>query len=81
MTHEHVHHTVEDRGMGMGLVLGAVLALLIVVVAAFFYFGGFTAGTNENSGTSGGGAEGAGAGESAPSSYQYVVPDYQLVVR
>ncbi len=85
MSHEHIHHTVEERdgGLGTGMVLGVMIALLMVVLAAVMYFGGFFAASSSGGGTDGGEGGGAGtsSGESAPASYQYLVPDYQLAVR
>jgi len=80
MSHDHVTVAERDGGLGTGMVLGVVLALLVLVLAAFFYFGGFSAAgtTDEGSGDGGAGTSGT---EGAPSSYQYLVPDYQVAVR
>jgi hypothetical protein len=79
MSHEHVHHTYEEQtGLGIGMMVGVLLALLIVILAAFLFFGGVFAGngtTDTDGGTGGAGSE------ASPTSYQYMVPDYQLVVR
>ena len=84
MSHEHVHHTYEETsGLGTGMVIGVMLALLVIIVAAFFYFGGFFAGAGNGTDNGGSGSSGGsgGTGESAPASYQYIVPDYQVAVR
>lgn len=78
MSHIHTNETTEG-GVATGMILGIVIALLIAVVIGFFVFSGY--GLRGGDTTTEGGTTGEGDGGSAPTSMEYIVPDYQVSVR